>query len=219
MLTYFFQTLQETIIKASVVSKELGAAITNILVADEDEVDDGVIVVEDRFMDGNGNEGIDFGEHKSFLWYHLFQLLVVIMLASLFLVAVFRLNGMMSPMSALCGAIVGYLWNDIAKLFYGTMLFFSSTEDAKSSRMSRKSFGPFKLFVMSGCVCSSGHNEMKRSAKLLKRKSKGRFLLLLKPPNLVMLVLSLVVLIGGGGEVRTVAEVLQVSNSLLLLIS
>ena len=152
ILTYFFQTLQETIIKASVVSKELGAAITNILVADEDEVDDGVIVVEDRFMDDNGNEGIDFGEHKSFLWYHLFQLLVVIMLASLFLVAVFRLNGMMSPMSALCGASVGYLWDNIAKLFYGTLLFFSSTEDAKSSRMSRKSFGSFKrsakLFVM-----------------------------------------------------------------------
>ena len=154
LLTYFFRTLQETVIKASVVSKEPGATITNMLVADEGDVDDGVIVVEDRFMDGNGNEGINFGEHKSFLWYHLFQLLVVIMLASLFLVAVFRwLNGMMSPMSALCGASVGYLLDNIAKLFYGTLLFFSSTEDAKSSRMSRKSFGSFKrsakLFVMS----------------------------------------------------------------------
>ena len=152
MLTYFFQTLQETIIKASVVSKELGAAITNILVADEDEVDDGVIVVEDRFMDGNGNEGIDFGEHESLLWYHLLQLLVVIMLASLFLAAVFRLNGMMSPMSALRGVSGSYLLDNIAKLFHGTLLFFSSTKDAKSSRMSRKSFGSFKrsakLFVM-----------------------------------------------------------------------
>ena len=145
--------MQETIIKASVVSKEPGASITNILVADVGDVDDGIIVVEDRFMDGNGNEGINFGEHKSFLWYHLFQLLVVIMLASLFLVAVFRwLNGMMSPMSALRGASAGYLWDNIAQLFYGTLLFFSSTEDAKSSRMSRKSFGSFKrsakLFVM-----------------------------------------------------------------------
>jgi len=145
--------MQETVIKALVVSKEPGATITNMLVADEGDVDVGIIFVEDRFMDGNGNEGINFGEHKSFLWYHLFQLLVVIMLASLFLVAVFRLNGMMSPMSALCGASVGYLWDNIAKLFYGTLLFFSSTEDAKSSRMSRKSFGSFKrsakLFVMS----------------------------------------------------------------------
>ena len=159
MLTYFFQTLQfqfitqETGIKALVVSKEPAAAITNILVADDGDVDDGVIVVEDRFMDGNGNEGIDFGEHKSFLWYHLFQLLVVIMLASLFLVAVFRLNGMMSPMSALPGVSGSYLLDNIAKLFYGTLLFFSSTKDAKSSRMSRKSFGSFKrsakLFVMS----------------------------------------------------------------------
>ena len=159
ILTYFFQTLrfqliiQETVIKALVVSKEPGATITNMLVADEGDVDVGIIFVEDRFMDGNGNEGINFGEHKSFLWYHLFQLLVVIMLASLFLVAVFRLNGMMSPMSALCGASVGYLWDNIAKLFYGTLLFFSSTEDAKSSRMSRKSFSSFKrsakLFVMS----------------------------------------------------------------------
>ena len=58
----------------------------------------------------------------------------------------------MSPMSALCGAFVGYLWDNIAKLFHGTLLFFTSTEDAKSSRMSRKSFGSFKrsakLFVM-----------------------------------------------------------------------
>ena len=153
LLTYFFRTLKETIIKASVVSKEPGATITKMLVADDgDDVDDGVIFVEDRFMDGNGNEGIDFGEHKSFLWYHLFQLLVVIMLASLFLVAVFRLNGMMSPMSALPGVSGSYLLDNIAKLFYGTLLFFTSTEDAKSSRMSRKSFGSFKrsakLFVM-----------------------------------------------------------------------
>ena len=57
--------MQETILKASVVSKEPGASITNILVADVGDVDDGIIVVEDRFMDDNGNEGIDFGKHES----------------------------------------------------------------------------------------------------------------------------------------------------------
>ena len=36
-----------------------------MLVADDGDVDDGVIFVEDRFMDDNGNEGIDFGEHES----------------------------------------------------------------------------------------------------------------------------------------------------------
>ena len=65
IFTYFFQTLQETVIKALVVSKELGATITNMLVADEGDIDDGIIVVEDRFMDDNGNEGIDFGKHES----------------------------------------------------------------------------------------------------------------------------------------------------------
>ena len=36
-----------------------------MLVADEGDIDDGIIVVEDRFMDDNGNEGIDFGKHES----------------------------------------------------------------------------------------------------------------------------------------------------------
>ena len=125
--------MQETVIKASVVSKEPGTTITNMLVANDGDVDDGVIVVEDRFMDDNGNEGIDFGEHESFLWYHLFQLLVVIMLAAMFLVTVFRLNGMPSPMSALCDASVGYLWDNMAKLFYGTLSFFSSVGSAWSA--------------------------------------------------------------------------------------
>ena len=65
IFTYFFQTLQETVIKALVVSKEPGASITNMLVANEGDIDDGIIVVEDRFMDDNSNEGIDFGKHES----------------------------------------------------------------------------------------------------------------------------------------------------------
>ena len=65
IFTYFFQTLQETVIKALVVSKEPGATITNMMVDDEGDIDDGIIVVEDQFMDDNGNEGIDFGKHES----------------------------------------------------------------------------------------------------------------------------------------------------------
>ena len=137
--------------------KELDATITNMLVADESDVDvdNGDIVVEDRFMDGKGsNQGIDDGERKTFLWYHLFQLLVVLtMMTALILFAVLRMNGMQNPTSVLFGVSLGQLWDNIAKLFYGTLSFFSSTEDAKSSRMSRKSFGSFKrsakLFVMS----------------------------------------------------------------------
>ena len=155
MLCFQFNT-QETVIKTSEVSQELDAAITNMLVADEGDVDDGVIFMEERFMmdDTDINDGIDFGEHERFLWYHLFQLLVVlILMTALLLVAVFRLNWMQNPTSDLPGASVGYLCDNVTKLFHGTMFFFSSTEDAKSSRMPRKSFGSFKrsakLFVMS----------------------------------------------------------------------
>ena len=110
---------------------ELGATITNMLVTNEDDVDvdNGVIFMEDRFMmDGTDiNEGIDFEEDKTFIWYHLFQLIVVlIMMTALILFAVFRMHGMQNPTSLLFGVSLGQQWDNIAKLFYGTLSFFSS---------------------------------------------------------------------------------------------
>ena len=62
-----FNTQETVIIKTPVVSKELGATITNMLAADKDDIDDEVIFVEERFMDvnDNGNESIDFGKDES----------------------------------------------------------------------------------------------------------------------------------------------------------